>query len=56
MKQVIRITWNGSGGELDSRTLRVNEDNDDAIRDALIELVRGQIVSVGDSFNIEEAA
>jgi hypothetical protein len=46
-----RIVWNGQGGELDSTT--VEDDGDRSVTDALIELVRGHIVSPGDTFVIE---
>ena len=53
----VRITWNGTGGELDSVTVRFidnNEgDNDMALTRALIRLVQGNIVSPGDSFTVE---
>ena len=49
-----RITWNGQGGELDS--VVVEDDGDQALTNALIKLVSGQIVSTGDSFVIEEVA
>ena len=48
----VRITWNGMGGELDSVT--VTDDGESAIADALVKLVRGNIVSPGDSFTVEE--
>lgn len=47
----VRITWNGMGGELDSVT--VEDDGDRALTDTLIELVRGNVVSPGDSFTVE---
>lgn len=50
MKQV-RITWNGMGGELDSVT--VTDDGENALTNALIKLVEGQIVSPGDTFTVE---
>jgi hypothetical protein len=48
----VRITWNGMGGELDSVT--VQDDGEHALADALVKMVRGNIVSPGDSFAIEE--
>jgi hypothetical protein len=49
----VRIVWNGTGGELDSTMVDANGD-DSAIREALIEMVRGEIVAPGDSFAVEE--
>ena len=49
----VKITWNGMGGELDSVTLDAGDD-DSKITQALIELVKNQIVSIGDSFEITE--
>lgn len=51
MKKV-RITWNGQGGELDSVT--VKNDDDQVVTRALIKLVERQIISPGDSFAVEE--
>lgn len=48
----VKITWNGQGGELDSTTIEAGDD-DRHITDALIDLITGQIVSVGDSFTVE---
>lgn len=50
----VRITWNGTGGKLDAVT--VKDDGDGAVREALIRLVRGQIVSPGDTFVVEKLA
>lgn len=50
----VRIIWNGQGGELDSVTVKKGRDDDYAVTNALIELVRGQIITPGDSFQIEE--
>lgn len=51
----VRIIWNGQGGELDSKTVRYNEiqNEEGKIANALIEMVRGNIVAAGDSFVIE---
>jgi hypothetical protein len=52
----VRIVWNGQGGELDSVTV-VHDGNDDyAVANALIKLVRGSIVTPGDSFVVEEVS
>lgn len=51
MNEKVRITWNGMGGELDSVT--VKDDGENALTEALIKLVRGSIVSPGDSFTVE---
>lgn len=48
----IRIVWNGQGGELDSAT--VEDEGDNAISDALVKMIEGNIVAPGDSFAIEE--
>jgi len=48
----VRITWNGMGGELDSVT--VKDDDENALRNALVKLVSGNIVSPGDSFIVQE--
>lgn len=53
MKKVV-IAWNGQGGELDAVTVKVKEDDDHALTNALIKLVQGQIITPGDSFQIEE--
>lgn len=50
----VRIVWNGQGGELDSTTVEAGDD-DNKITQALIELLTGNIVSVGDSITVEEA-
>ena len=46
----VKITWNGQGGELDS--VIVADDGDRALTNALIALIRGNVVSPGDSFTI----
>lgn len=48
----VRITWNGTGGELDS--VVVNNDSENALSDALASLISGNIVSPGDSFTVGE--
>jgi hypothetical protein len=48
-----KITWNGQGGELDSVTAEGDEYGG-AITNALIELVKGTIITPGDSFIVEE--
>lgn len=48
----VRITWNGMGGELSSVTIL--NDHDEALTKALIRMVRGEIVSPGDTFTVEE--
>ena len=50
-KLKVRIVWNGMGGELDS--VVVTEDGDQAITSALDKLVQGNIVSPGDTFEIQ---
>jgi len=52
----VRITWNGMGGELDSVTVTTSHNDDRALTTALMELIRGNIVSPGDSFTIQEIA
>ena len=52
MSTQVRITWNGKGGELDAVT--VDDTNIDSIANALAEMVRGNVVSPGDSFTVEE--
>lgn len=54
-KTKVRIIWNGMGGELDSVTVECDESTT-AASDALISLVRGSILSPGDSFIVEEVA
>ena len=55
VKRKIRITWNDSqGGELHSVTVTPDHHNNLALTTALIELVRGAIVSPGDSFTVQE--
>ena len=51
--QRVRITWNGMGGELDAITVR--DDGDDGLTRALIRLVSGNIVSIGDTFEVRLA-
>jgi formylmethanofuran dehydrogenase subunit B len=53
MKKVV-IVWNGQGGELDSVTVKFKENDDYALTNALIKLVQGNIITPGDSFEIEE--
>lgn len=53
MEQV-RITWNGLGGELGSSVVTI--ENDQSITDALVALIQGEIITAGDSFQIEEVA
>ncbi len=48
-----RIRWNGQGGELDS-TVVEHADDDGKLTKALIEMVERSIVSVGDTFVVEE--
>lgn len=50
----VRITWNGQGGELDS--IIAVDDGEQALTEALIKLVKGNIVSPGDSFTVAEVA
>ncbi len=51
-KTKVRITWNGMGGELDAVT--VKDDGENSLAEALIKLVRGNVVSPGDSFTVQE--
>lgn len=51
----VRIVWNGTGGELDSTMIEAGDD-DSSIKDALIDLMKDGIVSVGDSFTVQEVA
>jgi hypothetical protein len=48
----VKITWNGKGGELDSRM--VDGDDGEKIRDKLVEMLEYGIVSPGDTITIEE--
>ncbi len=48
-----KITWNGKGGELDSATVEGDE-YEGAITRALIKMLEGNIVTPGDTFEIEE--
>jgi hypothetical protein len=50
----VRIVWSGSGGELDSAQVNVQEGDDYAATNALIALVRNQIVTAGDSFTVAD--
>ena len=50
----IKITWNGMGGELDSVTVESSANDDGALTTALMELIRNQIISPGDTFEIRE--
>lgn len=50
----VRIVWNGAGGELDSIVVSVKADDDSAVSRALVNMVDGNIVNPGDSFEIEE--
>ena len=47
-----RIVWNGQGGELDSVYATGDEYEGDLTK-ALIKMLEGNIVSVGDSFVVE---
>lgn len=47
----VRISWNGIGGELDSVVVNVADD-DMAITNAFIGLLKGNIVSPGDWFSV----
>lgn len=49
-----RIVWNGMGGELDSVVVSYEDESDKTLTDALIRMLRGSIVTVGDSFLVEE--
>lgn len=51
--QKVRITWNGMGGELYYVTVEVSHNNDTALTTALMVLIKGQIVSPGDSFTVQ---
>ena len=53
MEQKVRITWHGQGGELDYVTVKVSHDDDHALTNALMELIRGNIIAPGDSFTVE---
>ena len=53
-EDMVRITWYGIGGELDS--VLVNASSDPyAVTHALTKMIRGSVVSLGDSFSISEA-
>ena len=46
----VSTTWLGAGGVLDS--VNVKDDGDMAVTNALIQLVRRNIVSAGDTFKV----
>lgn len=50
----VQIIWNGQGGELEAVTVKVGRDDDYALTNALIKMVQGNIITPGDSFQIEE--
>jgi hypothetical protein len=50
----VRIVWSGQGGELDS--VVVKNDSEHALANAIIKLVRGNIVTPGDSITVEVEA
>lgn len=50
--KTVKIVWNGQGGELDS--VSVKDDGDRSVTNALITLVRGQVISPGDSFTVTQ--
>jgi hypothetical protein len=49
----VRITWNGSGGKLDSVTVK-GDVYEGSVTKALIKMLQGQIVTPGDSFTVQE--
>lgn len=51
-----RIIWNGQGGELDSRTVEHSQDDDSAVRNALISMIADGVVNAGDTFVVEEVS
>ena len=48
-----KISWNGQGGELDSAIVEGDE-YEGALTEALIKMVKGQIITPGDTFTFEE--
>jgi hypothetical protein len=57
----VKIVWNGMGGELDSAVVELNQFADGEadlsttkITEAMIRMLRGNIVTPGDSFTITE--
>lgn len=48
------IRWNNAGGELDSVTVKHRVDDDYAVTNALIKMIRGNIVAPGDTFVVTE--
>jgi hypothetical protein len=52
-KTKVRIIWNGQGGELDSVIVEGDE-YEGSFTAALIEMLKGHIVSPGDSFTVQE--
>ena len=49
--ETIIIKWLGLGGELES--VVVTESDEQAVADALVKMIRGNVVTAGDSFTIE---
>lgn len=51
----VRITWNGTGGELDSVVVKydsMNARNDYVLSKALVKLIGKNIVTPGDTFEV----
>lgn len=53
-KTKVRITWNGQGGELDSKTITPKSNDDYAITRAVTQLIANGIMTPGDSIEITE--
>jgi len=49
-----KITWQGKGGELQEPVMGEGDEYEGAITKALIKMLDGNIVTPGDSFEIEE--
>jgi len=52
----VRLVWNGMGGELDSKIVTFDIDDENAIALALAAMIKGNVVTPGDSFVIEAQA
>ena len=51
---MIKVQLNGMGGELDCRTIEATEDDEQAIRDAVMDIVLNCILAPGDTIVISE--
>jgi hypothetical protein len=51
---MIKVQLNGQGGMLDCRTIEATEDDEKAIRDAVMDIVLNSVLAPGDTIVISE--